>query len=339
MAKIQGNGRPTQFTKGAKGDVYTDLNTGKRYECLGSDGFVGRGQSNELVKYDWIMLKELGVISGGGSDTPSGGGVSSWNDLTDKPFSTESTEFIGFENKTVEITQMEHDVSGYMYYIGLVEGSLGELGTTTGSGMEDTCNFNVENGDRVVIVFDGVKYESKVRVFANYLWLGKAELTTYRNNMPGYMTGENIPVGICGTENGFIIGVEEDYVGTHEISLYVYDDVVTPLEEKYIPETVATKEYVLKNLSLKRWETDDTTPVIPAGETVMPDQFTKWGSSEPPILIVCGEYTDGDGMRHLIPLKWVVDGSFVKIMLDEALEYDVYPVVYSTVRVSKYYPM
>ena len=81
MAKIQGNGRPTQFTEGVRGDVYTDLNTGKRYECLGYDGFIGRGQSDDLVKYDWIELKEYGGVSNEG-----GSGECDWNTMKNKPF-------------------------------------------------------------------------------------------------------------------------------------------------------------------------------------------------------------------------------------------------------------
>lgn len=290
----------------------------------------------QTLKADHLNHMEDGIYN---LSTNGGGGVKSYNDLADVPCKTESTRFIGFENKTVEIAETVREGSGYLYYIGLIEGDLGELGSTTGSDFGATSDFNVDQGDRAVIVFDGVKYESEVSVFANYLWLGKAELTTYQDGMPGYMTGENIPIGICGTENGFIIGVEEDYVGTHEISIYVYKDNVTPLPEKYIPDSVATKEYVHENSPLKKWETYDTTPTISAGETALTDQFSTRVVVEPIMAIVVGEYTDSDGGKHTIPLNWSVTGSFINITLNEALEYDVYPTVYSNHQFSKYYAM
>lgn len=334
MAKIQGNGRPTQFTKGVKGDVYTDLNTGNRYECLGSDGFVGRGQSNELVKYDWLELREYGVISGGSSE----GGVTSYNDLTDVPCKTVSTKFVGFENKVVEIFEETSEYNDYVYYSGLIEGALGELGTTTGSGWGCTCDFNVRQDDRYVIIVDGVEYQGKISVFANYIFAGTPQLVNSSGSM--HNSGATAPIGIVATEKGFLIGMTEEFNGTTpDVSFYVYKDNVSKLDEKYIPDIYVKNKDYDNILKFVKWETYDTNPVITAGETVLNDQFTDYSAFGSNVIIVHGEYTDGDGTKHTIPLNWSKSGSLITITLNEAIEYDVYPVVYSIFQFCKYYPM
>lgn len=67
MNKLEGQGRPTIYTKANKGDIYTDTNTGIKYECLGPDGFVGAGDI-EKNKYDWKEIKSAGGGGGGGLD-------------------------------------------------------------------------------------------------------------------------------------------------------------------------------------------------------------------------------------------------------------------------------
>lgn len=82
MKTYKNCGAPTSATPGRKGDFYVDMNTGEVYECDGSItagndlGFVtvhARGVNN--TSYAWRKLTVDGE-----------GGVSSWNDLTDKPF-------------------------------------------------------------------------------------------------------------------------------------------------------------------------------------------------------------------------------------------------------------
>ena len=55
MANITGVGAPTRKTIGAIGDIYTDTNTGKRYEC----GFAYRSDNNAMFDCEWRELKIL----------------------------------------------------------------------------------------------------------------------------------------------------------------------------------------------------------------------------------------------------------------------------------------
>ena len=50
MSEIKNNGAPTMKTKGAVGDVYTDISTGTQYKCTGSYGIGGQ------TEYEWKKL-------------------------------------------------------------------------------------------------------------------------------------------------------------------------------------------------------------------------------------------------------------------------------------------
>lgn len=50
MSEIKNNGAPTMKTKGAVGDVYTDISTGAQYKCTGSYGIGGQ------TEYEWKKL-------------------------------------------------------------------------------------------------------------------------------------------------------------------------------------------------------------------------------------------------------------------------------------------
>ena len=50
MSEIKNNGAPTMKTKGAVGDVYTDISTGAQYKCTGSYGICGQAE------YEWKKL-------------------------------------------------------------------------------------------------------------------------------------------------------------------------------------------------------------------------------------------------------------------------------------------
>lgn len=50
MSEIKNNGAPTMKTKGALGDVYTDISTGAQYKCTGSYEISGQ------TEYEWKKL-------------------------------------------------------------------------------------------------------------------------------------------------------------------------------------------------------------------------------------------------------------------------------------------
>lgn len=108
MKTYKDYGAPTETTPGNAGDLYVDLTTGDVYECEG-DQTEGKDQGFVTVyakditntKYSWKLK------SGAGGDHECTG-VSSWNDLLDRPFyeyeeeyTVESTETVT-EEMTVE---------------------------------------------------------------------------------------------------------------------------------------------------------------------------------------------------------------------------------------------
>lgn len=346
MAKIQGNGRPTQFTKGVRGDVYTDLNTGKRYECLGSDGFVGRGQSSDLAKYDWLELKSFGAISGGssvgGSDNEGGtGGVSSWNDLTDRPFYFESTLIAKLEKQTIEIKQRDNE---YGTYFGGITNGFGDIVTSvTNTGKGFGYNTAFDEGNRFVVTIDGVEYEETVQGNGSYGYSFGSGVFYWGDNGPS--DDSTWPFYMSFGDTGFTLWMSEDKVGSHDISIQVYDDKLKKLDEKFIPDTIVRTGIV----PCIEPRLPGGPHTIKAGET----HATNWSSRvstlikfeldetnfeyAPPFILATGEYVDDAGVKHFIPsIKWEVTelGTFewldkmnvelaVGFFIDEPFEYDI----------------
>ena len=73
---LEGHGRPNVFLAGQVGQKYKDLDSGLEWVCTGERGFIKVDGDDQSEMYNWELVE-----SGG-----STGGVSSWNDLTDKPF-------------------------------------------------------------------------------------------------------------------------------------------------------------------------------------------------------------------------------------------------------------
>lgn len=59
MSKIQGHGIPTKFKAAEKGTVYTDLDTGRRYECLGTARLINVDVVDEPVEYKWKLINQI----------------------------------------------------------------------------------------------------------------------------------------------------------------------------------------------------------------------------------------------------------------------------------------
>lgn len=121
--RLTGKGAPTRMTKGVVGQHYEDTNTGNIYECLVAseqsklNGAIGGGYVWKL-KYTGDDRNDHEAIFGVGGS--GGGGVSSWNDLTDKPF-YKTTEKIEVGSQTVTFADMDG------MYIGVMPASVNTL--------------------------------------------------------------------------------------------------------------------------------------------------------------------------------------------------------------------
>lgn len=187
MANIKGQGRPTIYTKANKGDIYTDTNTGIKYECLGPDGFVEAGDI-EKNKYDWKEIK-------------TSGGVSSWNDLTDKPFEEMVERTTIWENKEISF-RLSQKVDGSFYGL---------------AGFSDTMGYALETGAKYIVVYDGAEYEC---IAGDWGHLGDFDLA-------------NFPFSIA-LDMGLTLYA--DAAGTHTFSIYAVKETVKTIDTKFLPE-------------------------------------------------------------------------------------------------------
>lgn len=89
---ITGHGAPTIYTIGNPGDLYQDADTGRTYECYDIYRQTPNLISNVTVEYRWR------IYNSGGS------GVSSWNELTDKPFGYEKATITRLEEQTIDFS-------------------------------------------------------------------------------------------------------------------------------------------------------------------------------------------------------------------------------------------
>lgn len=56
MAKLSGNGIPTKELVGSIGDIYTDLNTGRKYKCV--EATTKKTYKTTTVSYQWDFIEE-----------------------------------------------------------------------------------------------------------------------------------------------------------------------------------------------------------------------------------------------------------------------------------------
>lgn len=114
MKTYKDYGAPTNTTPGNEGDLYIDMNTGEVYRCYGDktegkdQGFVtvyAKERSN--TTYAWSLVGTSAPGPGGDHECT---GVSSWNDLLDRPFYEYEEEYTVESTKTVtEEMTVEHD--------------------------------------------------------------------------------------------------------------------------------------------------------------------------------------------------------------------------------------
>lgn len=186
------------------------------------------------------FVDAAGIVTGGGNaggSTPGGGGVTSWNDLTDKPF-YEATEMV----RSDIVEEGSYDAS-------YEEGT----GPYMLLGVSASHNY----GEAVTVVFDEKKYplnyngKKMYSDFEGAAYFGNASMMD--SNLPD--TGEPFVFTRTIFDDGYTPS-EGDYIdlycgyaatyGAHNIHIYkdAEQTVVKTLDEKFIPENVATKEFV-----------------------------------------------------------------------------------------------
>ena len=110
---ITGHGAPTIYTVANPGELYQDIDTGRIYECYDIYRQTPNLISDVKTEYRWRIYS-----SGEGSSS-----VSSWNDLTDKPFGYEKEYVARLEEQTIDFSSgfaMDfylNDTANYNVYV------------------------------------------------------------------------------------------------------------------------------------------------------------------------------------------------------------------------------
>ena len=113
MPLITGHGAPTIYTVANPGELYQDIDTGRIYECYDIYRQTPNLISDVKTEYRWRIYS-----SGEGSSS-----VSSWNDLTDKPFGYEKEYVTRLEEQTIDFSSgfpMDfylNDTANYNVYV------------------------------------------------------------------------------------------------------------------------------------------------------------------------------------------------------------------------------
>ena len=134
----------------------------------------------------------------------SGGGVSSWNDLTDKPFGDMET-----------VLAAEKTFSK-------------DAGTDKFTDLNSTM---VHDGQELVVRFDGAKYKCKVKDYGDFFGDGNILIAT--DNYADYMAGNN-ELPFCLIFKSTQTNIACSSSGEHTASVYAVETM--KIEGKYLPE-------------------------------------------------------------------------------------------------------
>ena len=110
---ITGHGAPTIYTVANPGELYQDIDTGRIYECYDIYRQTPNLISDVKTEYRWRIYSS-------GEESSS---VSSWNDLTDKPFGYEKEYVTRLEEQTIDFSSgfaMDfylNDTANYNVYV------------------------------------------------------------------------------------------------------------------------------------------------------------------------------------------------------------------------------
>lgn len=160
------------------------------------------------------------------NENQGGNGVSSWNDLSDKPFEEIVSVVPCIENIEIYVIGPE-SVSDYAYH--------------SFSYANNEIISSIPVGESIIIVWDGQESKCKIeQTNSGLIWFG--------NNIfkPDDFTGINTdvdypdcPIFVLKNDKGSIfLYSSSDQIGTHTLSIYKNEITLKALDEKFIPDTI-----------------------------------------------------------------------------------------------------
>lgn len=175
-------------------------------------GFLANGEEIEIkAEYGgWCQLMDGRWVEACYTEAieVSGGGVTSWNDLTDKPFGEG---------------------------VRLVETVLLEETTGVGSGVWERLNSSLVEGETYLVTWDGVDYECVARNYSGYIMLGNNAIYEHDGD-DETDTGEPFAIEAEAVNTWCCFYVNKNDEETHTVRISQKKREVHKIDEKYLPE-------------------------------------------------------------------------------------------------------
>lgn len=271
----------------------------------------------QTLKADHLNHMEDGIANA------SGGGGSSWNDLTDKPFGDEVKTLVACKNVTVEFS--EYVYWDETYYHAFIQ--YGDFATVTQDSKGYIKEYHVTEEDTIKVNFNGVEYEVKPILSNGELYFGNVELSFYNRESQS----TDLPFYITSYSNQMEIFTTKENAGTNTITCTCEKTVTNTIGEKFIPSTIVRED----DLTFKYV----STVTVPNSEIGTRLTFGCWIDDPQaiPYYTALGKYVDGDGIVHIIPVKATLSQSYAgsgtwlfTFELENEIEYDLDVMICST---------
>lgn len=180
-----------------------------------------------------VYIEENGEIKRVSASELGGAGVSSWNDLTDKPFG---------EEEGIEVLVEEQTISGFT------------LNRDTFYTVAHPLDFPFVEGDMYVVTWDGNEYECQAFYDGSSFYANAIGNENYIN----MQSGGDIPFTIV-LLDGEVLIITESIENSHTISIVHSGKILHKIDQKYLP-LMSTLLYVGEDSKLFKDE-ECTIPV------------------------------------------------------------------------------
>ena len=110
---------------------------------------------------------------------------------------------------------------------------------------EQSATKALEVGKTYTVLFDGVKYKSVCKEYGGYKMIGNNIVYPFDDNLETDVdTGEPFAIEAEGDNTSLYWHFYENDTSEHVASVYIAEESIVKIDEKYLPDTIASIEYV-----------------------------------------------------------------------------------------------